>query len=101
MTYVMVGALVGLVTLLLTNLLSVHPRSEEIKRLQAEKDALKIDLSRSLMFCQLLKSMNELDDETLDKRRRKSISCVSKMRHSIKRSRSSWIIRRKRSNGTH
>lgn len=68
MTYVMVGALVGLVTLLLTNLLSVHPRSEEIKRLQAEKDALKIDLSRSLMFCQLLKSMNELDDETLDKK---------------------------------
>jgi len=46
----------------------VHPRSEEIKRLQAEKDALKIDLSRSLMFCQLLKSMNELDDETLDKK---------------------------------
>lgn len=64
----MVGAIVGLVTLLLTNLLSVHPRSEEIKRLQAEKDALKIDLSRSLMFCQLLKSMNELDDETLDKK---------------------------------
>ena len=30
MTYVMVGALIGLVTLLLTNLLSVHPRSEEI-----------------------------------------------------------------------
>lgn len=64
----MVGALVGIVTLLLTNLLSVHPRSEEIKRLQAEKDALKIDLSRSLMFCLLLKSMNELDDETLDKK---------------------------------
>ena len=80
----MVGALIGLVTLLLTNLLSVHPRSEEIKRLQAEKEALKIDLSRSLMFCQ-----------------RRSISCVSKMRHSIKRSRSSWIIRRKRNNGTH
>lgn len=64
----MVGALVGIVTVVLMNLLSVHPRSEEIKRLQAEKDALKIDLSRSLMFCQLLKSMNELDNETLDKK---------------------------------
>lgn len=68
MTYIMVGALVGIVTVVLMNLLSVHPRSEEIKRLQAEKDALKIDLSRSLMFCQLLKSMNELDNETLDKK---------------------------------
>lgn len=68
MTYVMVGALVGIVTVVLMNLLSVHPRSEEIKRLQAEKDALNIDLLRSLMFCQLLKSMNELDDETLDKK---------------------------------
>ena len=64
----MVGALVGIVTVVLMNLLSVYPRSEEIKRLQAEKDALKIDLSRSLMFCQLLKSMNELDNETLDKK---------------------------------
>lgn len=64
----MVGALVGIVTVVLMNLLSVHPRSEEIKRLQAEKDALNIDLLRSLMFCQLLKSMNELDDETLDKK---------------------------------
>ena len=64
----MVGALVGIVTVVLMNLLSVHPRSEEIKRLQAEKDALKIDLSRSLMFCQLLKSMNELDNETQDKK---------------------------------
>lgn len=64
----MVGALVGIVTVVLMNLLSGHPRSEEIKRLQAEKDALKIDLSRSLMFCQLLKSMNELDNETLDKK---------------------------------
>ena len=68
MTYIMVGALVGIVTVVLMNLLSVHPRSEEIKRLQAEKDALKIDLSRSLMFCQLLKSMNELDNETQDKK---------------------------------
>ena len=68
MTYIMVGALVGIVTVVLMNLLSGHPRSEEIKRLQAEKDALKIDLSRSLMFCQLLKSMNELDNETLDKK---------------------------------
>ena len=68
MTYVIVGALVGLVTLLLMNLLSVHPRIKEIQRLQAEKDALKTDLSRSLMYCQILKSMNELDDETLDKK---------------------------------
>lgn len=101
MTYIMVGALVGIVTVVLMNLLSVYPRSEEIKRLQAEKDALKIDLSRSLMFCQLLKSMNELDNETLAKKEEESISCVSKMRPSIKRSRSSWIIRRERSNGTH